>query len=365
MSLLSLAVLPLYFWTSTFSPIPRHFVKHLVLFIMTGVLDKYTLFRAASVVDSPSSLAQLATVRGALVLALLVAPRLAPSILLVVMVGGAVSGGLLYAIHRSSVTELATGSDLDEVYDRLKVLQLPSTTKRCLAAIAVLPLLLSALYHQLPLPAKRHIAVQSSAETVDVVISTFNEPAENIRAHVDKLKSYWWVGGNEPRVILYLKGNISHADPEAYRKAAGADLAIMLENKGREAGTFLTHIVNNYNASLRNTGYRAGFADHTLFMQHHLAWDWIARERMWLFKRNTGYLHFAPYVKLDCGKDMDGNGDFPRIAQVYSMFREEVSHRPSRLSGAKICYARQLCPPTLQLGAYSAQFVVSRERIRR
>lgn len=79
----------------------------------------------------------------------------------------------------------------------------------------------------------------------------------------------------------------------------------------------------------------------------HLAWDWIARERIWLFQSNTGYLHFAPYLKLDCGKDMNGNGDFPRLREVYNIFAEE------------------LCPPTLQLGAYSSQFVVSKKRIRK
>jgi hypothetical protein len=77
-----------------------------------------------------------------------------------------------------------------------------------------------------------------------------------------------------------------------------------------------------------------------------LAWEWIAKERLWLFQPNTGYLHFAPYVQLDCGKDMAGNGDFARLREIYNIFTEE------------------LCPPTLQLGAYSSQFVVSKKRIR-
>lgn len=43
---------------------------------------------------------------------------------------------------------------------------------------------------------------------------------------------------------------------------------------------------------------------------------------------------------------MNGNGDFPRLKEVYNIFAEE------------------LCPPTLQLGAYASQFVVSKKRIR-
>jgi hypothetical protein len=42
---------------------------------------------------------------------------------------------------------------------------------------------------------------------------------------------------------------------------------------------------------------------------------------------------------------MEIDVDFPRLREVYNIFKEE------------------LCPPTLQLGAYSSQFVVSKKRI--
>lgn len=85
---------------------------------------------------------------------------------------------------------------------------------------------------------------------------------------------------------------------------------------------------------------------------------------MKLFDQRTGYLAFGPYVAMECGRDMRGNGHYPRMAQVYSIFREEV-----RLcffiiySHAKACMVEQLCPKEAQLGSYAAQFVVSRERI--
>lgn len=84
---------------------------------------------------------------------------------------------------------------------------------------------------------------------------------------------------------------------------------------------------------------------------------------MKLFDQRTGYLAFGPYVAMECGRDMRGNGHYPRMAQVYSIFREEV-----RLSLSHICVDvnscyEQLCPKKAQLGSYAAQFVVSRERI--
>ena len=52
-----------------------------------------------------------------------------------------------------------------------------------------------------------------------------------------------------------------------------------------------------------------------------------------------------PYIKSDCGEDLSGNGNFQRMRDIYTVFRSEF------------------CPPTLQLSAYSAQFIVSRDRI--
>ncbi|KAK9894747.1 hypothetical protein P389DRAFT_173903 [Cystobasidium minutum MCA 4210] len=187
--------------------------------------------------------------------------------------------------------------------------------------------------------------------TVDIVISYFDEELPSVHHFIDSLRYYPWIKNRDPRIIIYSKTppeNITYTDAE-FLAATGADQVYHMVNRGREAGAYIRHIINNYNASIdprsAQTYRPAGLADHTLFMQPHLAWDWIARERLWLFQSNTGYLHFAPYLKLDCGKDMNGNGDFPRLREVYNIFAEE------------------LCPPTLQLGAYSSQFVVSKERI--
>jgi hypothetical protein len=329
LAILSLTVMPLRAASSTFSPMTKSWPVYLAGFVVIGAADKYATVHATMVVESPVALAQMATLRAAIVFAfssLAMSNDHTTLITIIAAASLAAVACLAFLAFRSDRSG-NLWTDLTETLYHCKLLRFNSKTGCLLAAIAVVPLLVSLSANQLGLPMQTAQNVYTKAETVDIVISTYNEPAENVRSHIDKMKTYWWIRERQPRVILYLKGNISASDPESYRRQAGADVAIHLENKGREAGTFLAHIVNNYNASIdpmRAGQYRAGLADHTLFMQHHLAWDWIARERLWLFKPNTGYLHFAPYIKLDCGKDMDGNGDFPRIAQVYSMFREEV-----------------------------------------
>lgn len=169
-------------------------------------------------------------------------------------------------------------------------------------------------------------------KTVDIVIAYYADEPDNTRNLRETLLRYAWIEGRDPRFILYLKN--PDLDANAVKEQTGVDEVIRLDNRGREGGTYLQHILLNYNASVEasasqstsiHPAHRKGFAAHTLFFQQHISWDWIARERLWLFRENTGYLHFAPYIKMDCGKDMRGNGDFPRYAQLYGIFREDVS----------------------------------------
>jgi hypothetical protein len=83
--------------------------------------------------------------------------------------------------------------------------------------------------------------------------------------------------------------------------------------------------------SSRDTWRPLGFADHTMFLQSHLAWHWIAQPRMTIFEDRSGYISLAPYVRLDCGRDMQGNGDFIRLREIHVLFREEVRSLSSHL----------------------------------
>jgi hypothetical protein len=70
------------------------------------------------------------------------------------------------------------------------------------------------------------------------------------------------------------------------------------------------HILLHYNASMNafaslassppptrgSLGSRV-LADHTFFLQPHLAWDWIARPRINLVGPDTGFAHFGPMLR--------------------------------------------------------------------
>ena len=338
---------------------PRQWPLYILAFIPLSLVSQYVTLFASSTFDSVVSVALLSIPRGMLVNLLHgLCSQTDPAQFILISLLAMAGIATCIASARPATTATAPPSRLpsrkpsfqhvDDALHSHKLsgptaaglaetssIHLSSRSVRILATASFAPLLLwafsQATLGSVYLPNLSQLpSVSARPETVDVVISTFNEDAESLKNHIAGIRYYPWVKNHDPRVILYMKGNIT--DAEEYRRSVGADIAIRLDNKGREAGTFLQHILRNYNASIDSAlaghGYRpAGLADHTLFMQHHLAWDWIARERMWLWRENTGYLHFAPYLKLDCGKDLNGNGDFPRIAQIYSSFKEEVSRR--------------------------------------
>lgn len=109
--------------------------------------------------------------------------------------------------------------------------------------------------------------------TVDVVISYYDEELSAVNHFINQLRYYPWIKNRDPRFIIYSKTpyeNMTYTEAE-FLRATGADQVYHMDNKGREAGTYIRHILNTYNASIDPSlaqSYRpAGLADHTLFMQ--------------------------------------------------------------------------------------------------
>lgn len=109
--------------------------------------------------------------------------------------------------------------------------------------------------------------------TVDIVISYYDEELDKVHATIQNLRYYPWIKFQDPRFIIYTKAaeeNNTMSDEEFLDKT-GADRVYHLKNRGRESGTYLRHILRNYNQSIDPTlaqGYRpAGLADYTIFMQ--------------------------------------------------------------------------------------------------
>lgn len=51
-------------------------------------------------------------------------------------------------------------------------------------------------------------------------------------------------------------------------------------------------------------------ADHTFFLQPHLAWNWIAKARLEEIAPETGFVHLGPYIRNECGYDVKSNAGF-------------------------------------------------------
>lgn len=110
--------------------------------------------------------------------------------------------------------------------------------------------------------------LSDSPRTLDVVISHFDEALDDLSELMTSIKTRMWYRNIDIRWIMYSKR--SDIDVDILRIASGVDQVIGLPNSGRESGTFLQHIMRNYNATLdparREPGI-SGLADHTLFTQ--------------------------------------------------------------------------------------------------
>ncbi|GAA5859722.1 hypothetical protein JCM1840_006425 [Sporobolomyces johnsonii] len=223
-----------------------------------------------------------------------------------------------------------------------------------------LPILLQALHPFSALPAlpldrlpdyyKNRIGLHHRAShpfvppTLDIVFSYFNESPLEFEEHVKHVLNLGMTQRYRTRVSVYSKGG---GDVAALERIEGVDEVLQLPNKGREGGTYLTHILRRFAPPAPDDPFGAGHetshADLTLFLQHHLAWSWIADQRFDFVDDRSGFLALGPWVKNDCGEDSKGTGRYERMKDIY--FREDF------------------CPPTLQLSSWAAQFFVSRQRI--
>ncbi|GAA5987139.1 hypothetical protein JCM5350_003858 [Sporobolomyces pararoseus] len=201
------------------------------------------------------------------------------------------------------------------------------------------------------------------SETLDLVISYYNEDVANTRQNLDYMRHIPFVVERQSRVILYNKGE---ADEETLREGLGLaswDKVIKLPNIGREGATYLRHIIRNYNdtlaaisaSSIPSNSFatssvtipstsRLTFADHTFFLQPHLAWTGIAKPRLWTIPSDVGFASFGPLRLAIHGED-EGHGTYPFIKTIQNMFRGELSS------------------PEGSVISWSAQFIASRRRI--
>ncbi|GAA5935042.1 uncharacterized protein JCM15063_003134 [Sporobolomyces koalae] len=201
-----------------------------------------------------------------------------------------------------------------------------------------------------------------SSNTVDVVVSYYSEDLPAVKNHLNGIRNLEFVRNRVERFIIYNKGPFSEDEIRKGMDLKPNDEVVPIDNVGREGETYLKHIMLHYNNTASTTPFpvkalpptlsqplthlrRRSLAAHTFFLQPHLAWDFIAAPRLQLVAADTGFAHFGPLIPGDCGKDEKVGVDFGLWTQMFSIFQG------------------QLCAPGGQTMAWSAQFIVSRDRI--
>ncbi|BGO95594.1 hypothetical protein NBRC10512_006761 [Rhodotorula toruloides] len=193
--------------------------------------------------------------------------------------------------------------------------------------------------------------------TFDIVVAHYDKPLPLFSDHLERVYTAPLIRQSRRRTIVYHKGNLTQDALWAglggvLRK--GTDEVHLLPNYGREGGTYLEHLIARYDPSTPsslNPDARP-LAHHTLFLQPHMAWDWIAGTRLlYTLNPRTGFVSLSKYLTNLCGKDSEQGAVYGGFKKVF----EEVEGHECREGNEE----------DRVLQTWSGQFVVSRERIRR
>ncbi|GAA5930894.1 hypothetical protein JCM3775_000745 [Rhodotorula graminis] len=234
----------------------------------------------------------------------------------------------------------------------------PATTSSLSSACAYLPPYLRTTV--CPVSASAPIS-----RSVDLVIAYYNEDLARAEAHISFIRESNFVRKRSNRVVVYNKGMRTEQEIRKGLKLKWGDEVVPLPNLGREGATYLTHILLHYNSTLSSISpawqsaspapphlaaplahlRTTTLADTTYFLQPHLAWDFIAKPRLAEVADETGFAHFGPLLRSECGNDLRAPVNLPVVKELYNVFAGEI------------------CPPGGQLAAWSAQMAVSKRRI--
>lgn len=193
--------------------------------------------------------------------------------------------------------------------------------------------------------------------TFDIVVAHYDKPLPLFSDHLERVYTAPLIRQSRRRTIVYHKGNLTEDALWAGLGAVlrkGTDEVHLLPNYGREGGTYLEHLIARYDPSTPsslNPDARP-LAHHTLFLQPHMAWDWIAGTRLlYTLNPRTGFVSLSKYLTNLCGKDSEQGAVYEGFKKVF----EEVEGRECREGNEE----------DRVLQTWSGQFVVSRERVRR
>ncbi|KAJ3298190.1 hypothetical protein HDU79_000078 [Rhizoclosmatium sp. JEL0117] len=168
-------------------------------------------------------------------------------------------------------------------------------------------------------------AIIPRQQTMDIVISYYEESLERLNLCIDLFRRDERVARRKTRLFIYSKSR--KYTLEYIQNTTQADVVVRLPNHGREGHSYFTHIVKYYDSDL---------ADHTLFMQADPEFWVTGRKgnesmhehtfnRLKYLSDKTGYMPFAQSF----GRNFGGGegGDFPHLRDIFVLAR---GYFPSR-----------------------------------
>ena len=154
----------------------------------------------------------------------------------------------------------------------------------------------------------------------DVVLSYYTENVTIVARFIEYLRNISTLKKAKLRIIVYNKN--SKIDNTYLKTVLNADIVQPLPNVGREGGTYIHHIVENYDR----------LANYTIFSQagvHGMSErglaEWFVHRLEKQFNTTVGYMPLvdkSAFTVFDCGERLHDN--VPRLADLWGMIEQGV-----------------------------------------
>ncbi|KAE9961578.1 hypothetical protein BLS_001736 [Venturia inaequalis] len=178
---------------------------------------------------------------------------------------------------------------------------------------------------------------RSDKPTLDIVVSHYKEDLKKTATMLHELLNLPKFRQLEVEIHFYTKNK--DMDLDLIRRTINTTRVTLLPNLGREGGTFIDHIILNFDRLAR----------HSMFIQAAMhEYDHAKNHIGDYFGVDTGVLSLGTYEScncIDCTDPWDAARKFPRLEELYAA-----------LNG-------QFCPKSVVL-TYLGQFITSATRIR-
>ena len=149
---------------------------------------------------------------------------------------------------------------------------------------------------------------------VDIIFNYCSEPVEKVTEFLDRLRSVSVFKDYKLHVTAYIKCDPPVPDDQFVTQTR-VDAAIRLENRAREASTYLRHIIKHYNQ----------LPPWTIFMQalpHHPDLFLLLLEKQ--FNSRLGMMSLEWLYSCECGHDCDGTGDFTQVRDIHALVKGKI-----------------------------------------